>query len=63
MNKGNRLTLILQNGMFSYVGLTPTQVTFVKEKYHVYMLQSARASISGCAYIKYPLQARWLTKF
>lgn len=36
--------------MFSYVGLTPAQVDFVKEKYHVYMLQSARASISGREY-------------
>lgn len=41
------IRLLKQNGMFSYVGLTPEQVSFVKDEYHVYMLQSARASISG----------------
>lgn len=34
--------------MFSYTGLTPKQVQLLKEKYHVYMLKSGRASISGC---------------
>lgn len=36
-----------QNGMFSYTGLTPAQVLLLKEKYHVYLLKSGRASISG----------------
>ncbi|OJJ43094.1 hypothetical protein ASPZODRAFT_146392 [Penicilliopsis zonata CBS 506.65] len=39
--------IVNQNGMFSYTGLTPAQVTALKEKYHVYLLQSGRASISG----------------
>lgn len=34
--------------MFSYTGLTPEQVQALKEKYHVYLLKSGRASISGC---------------
>ena len=34
--------------MFSYTGLTPNQVQALKEKYHVYLLRSGRASISGC---------------
>ena len=34
--------------MFSYTGLTPTQVQALKEKYHVYLIKSGRASISGC---------------
>ena len=34
--------------MFSYTGLTPNQVQALKEKYHVYLLKSGRASISGC---------------
>ena len=33
--------------MFSYTGLTPTQVQALKEKYHVYLIKSGRASISG----------------
>jgi aspartate/tyrosine/aromatic aminotransferase len=42
------LTRLLQNGMFSYTGLTPGQVQTLKQKYHVYLLKSGRASISGC---------------
>jgi len=34
--------------MFSYTGLNPEQVQALKEKYHVYLLKSGRASISGC---------------
>lgn len=33
--------------MFSYTGLTPSQVYALKEKYHIYLLKSGRASISG----------------
>lgn len=36
--------------MFSYTGLTPEQVQALKEKYHVYLLKSGRASISGCKF-------------
>ncbi|RAK74751.1 putative aspartate transaminase [Aspergillus fijiensis CBS 313.89] len=39
--------IVEQNGMFSYTGLTPTQVEALKEKYHIYLLKSGRASISG----------------
>lgn len=41
---------IPQNGMFSYTGLTPKQVYALKDKYHVYLLKSGRASISGCKF-------------
>ncbi|KIA75362.1 aspartate transaminase [Aspergillus ustus] len=34
-------------GMFSYIGLSPTQVEVLKTKYHIYLLQSSRASMSG----------------
>lgn len=37
----------MQNGMFSYTGLTPKQVYALKDKYHIYLLKSGRASISG----------------
>lgn len=44
--------------MFSYTGLTPKQVYALKDKYHIYLLKSGRASISGCKhsralYLKY----------
>ncbi|KAF7717896.1 Pyridoxal-phosphate-dependent aminotransferase class-I [Penicillium ucsense] len=39
--------IIQQNGMFSYTGLTPKQVYALRDKYHVYLLKSGRASISG----------------
>lgn len=40
--------------MFSYTGLTPNQVQALKEKYHVYLLKSGRASVSGCKLTLYP---------
>ena len=40
----------MQNGMFSYTGLTPMQVQALKDKYHIYLLRSGRAAISGCEY-------------
>ncbi|KAL2795955.1 pyridoxal phosphate-dependent transferase [Aspergillus keveii] len=39
--------IVEQNGMFSYTGLTPSQVYTLKDKYHIYLLKSGRASISG----------------
>ncbi|KGO47762.1 Pyridoxal phosphate-dependent transferase, major region, subdomain 1 [Penicillium expansum] len=39
--------IIQQNGMFSYTGLSPKQVYALKDKYHIYLLKSGRASISG----------------
>lgn len=45
---------MIQNGMFSYTGLTPEQVQALKDRYHVYLLKSGRASISGRKLI-YPI--------
>jgi len=36
-----------QIGMFSYTGLTVSQVIYLKKKYHIYMLNSGRISIAG----------------
>lgn len=45
-----RLTISKQLGMFSYTGLTSTQVIRLRQKYHIYLLSSGRASISGCEF-------------
>jgi aspartate aminotransferase len=42
--------IIHQNGMFSYTGLTLRQVLALREQYHIYLLKSGRASISGCKF-------------
>lgn len=42
--------MLLQIGMFSYTGLTPVEVDLLREKSHIYMLNSGRISISGCKY-------------
>ncbi|KAJ5675156.1 pyridoxal phosphate-dependent transferase [Penicillium maclennaniae] len=39
--------IINQIGMFTYIGLTPSQVSAITEKHHIYMLRSGRISISG----------------
>ncbi|KAL1982493.1 hypothetical protein VTN96DRAFT_1284 [Rasamsonia emersonii] len=44
---GNWEHIINQNGMFSYTGLTLRQVLALREQYHIYLLKSGRASISG----------------
>ncbi|KAJ5632657.1 Aspartate aminotransferasecytoplasmic [Penicillium lividum] len=51
--------IIQQNGMFSYTGLTPKQVYALKDQYHIYILKSGRASISGLSEknVKYVAQA------
>lgn len=36
-----------QIGLFSYVGLTPTQVEFLSKECHIYMLSSGRANMCG----------------
>lgn len=36
-----------QIGMFSYTGLTPTQVEYIEKKYHIYMLSTGRVSMAG----------------
>ena len=42
--------------MFSYTGLTPKQVYALKDQYHIYLLKSGRASISGCEFVSPHLQ-------
>lgn len=42
--------VINQNGMFSYTGLTLKQVLALRDEFHIYLLKSGRASISGCKY-------------
>mmetsp|Transcript_50735 Transcript_50735/g.58171 ORF Transcript_50735/g.58171 Transcript_50735/m.58171 type:complete len:421 (+) Transcript_50735:111-1373(+) len=39
--------IIDQIGMFAFTGLTPDQVDIVREKYHIYLTQDGRISISG----------------
>jgi aspartate aminotransferase, cytoplasmic len=34
--------------MFTYTGLTTTQVQMLKTEHHIYMLDSGRMSMSGC---------------
>lgn len=36
-----------QIGMFSFTGLTPDQVDFINEKYHIYMLKNGRVNMCG----------------
>lgn len=39
--------MIKQNGMFSYTGLSPEQITRLREEFGVYMLESGRISVPG----------------
>ena len=36
-----------QNGMFSYTGLSKEQVKDLREKFHIYLLDSGRANVAG----------------
>lgn len=36
--------------MFSYTGLTPSQVAYIQANSHVYILRSGRISIAGRKY-------------
>ncbi|KAI1949003.1 hypothetical protein LOZ12_002726 [Ophidiomyces ophidiicola] len=51
--------IINQIGMFSYTGLTKEQVRVLNERYHIYLLDSGRVSISGLntSNVKYVAQA------
>ncbi|KMU83535.1 aspartate aminotransferase [Coccidioides immitis H538.4] len=51
--------IINQIGMFSYTGLTKEQVRVLRQKYHIYILDSGRISISGLntSNVKYVAQA------
>lgn len=44
---GNWDRIVNQIGMFSYTGLTPQQVKFMREKYHIYMTSNGRISMAG----------------
>jgi len=44
---GNWSHITTQIGMFTFTGLTPEQVAFIEQKYHVYMLKSGRVSMAG----------------
>nr|AIT70254.1 aspartate aminotransferase [Grateloupia livida] len=39
--------IVSQIGMFSYTGLTSQQVSFMQEKYHIYMTSNGRISMAG----------------
>ncbi|CAG9997153.1 unnamed protein product [Clonostachys byssicola] len=39
--------ILSQVGMFSYTGLSPAQVSLMRQKHHIYMLKSGRISLSG----------------
>ncbi|KAB8234451.1 pyridoxal phosphate-dependent transferase [Aspergillus alliaceus] len=39
--------VVSQIGMFTYVGLSESQVFAIRERHHIYMLKSGRISISG----------------
>jgi aromatic-amino-acid transaminase len=39
--------LIHQRGMFSYTGLTPTQVQTLRDEFGIYLVRSGRLCISG----------------
>lgn len=51
--------IVQQTGMFSYTGLTKDQVLRLRTQYHIYMLDSGRASICGLrsANVKYVAKA------
>ena len=38
-----------QNGMFSFLGITPEQVQQLQDEYSIYMVGSSRMSIAGIA--------------
>ncbi|HEX7340241.1 MAG TPA: amino acid aminotransferase [Rhodanobacteraceae bacterium] len=45
---GERFAFVAdQRGMFSYTGLTPAQVTVLREKHSIYMVGSGRANVAG----------------
>lgn len=44
---GNWDRITNQIGMFSFTGLTPQQVKYMREKYHIYMTSNGRISMAG----------------
>lgn len=39
--------IVKQIGMFSYTGLSASQVDFMRQKYHIYMTRNGRISMAG----------------
>eukprot|EP00186_Timspurckia_oligopyrenoides_P001255 CAMPEP_0182450128 /NCGR_PEP_ID=MMETSP1172-20130603/39046_1 /TAXON_ID=708627 /ORGANISM="Timspurckia oligopyrenoides, Strain CCMP3278" /LENGTH=417 /DNA_ID=CAMNT_0024647631 /DNA_START=54 /DNA_END=1307 /DNA_ORIENTATION=- len=44
---GNWDHIVSQIGMFSFTGLTPQHVDYLREKYHIYMTSNGRISLAG----------------
>ncbi|XP_069679002.1 aspartate aminotransferase, cytoplasmic-like [Periplaneta americana] len=44
---GNWDHVLTQLGMFSFLGLTPRQVEYIKKKHHIHMLSNSRANMCG----------------
>ncbi|CAK7265880.1 hypothetical protein SEPCBS57363_001813 [Sporothrix epigloea] len=44
---GSWVHIVNQIGMFSYTGLTFSEVTYLRQKYHIYMHSSGRISMAG----------------
>ncbi|KAH6989851.1 aspartate aminotransferase [Ilyonectria destructans] len=39
--------LIKQTGMFAYLGISKPQISYLEEKFHVYMVETSRVSVAG----------------
>ncbi|KFY84215.1 hypothetical protein V500_09499 [Pseudogymnoascus sp. VKM F-4518 (FW-2643)] len=39
--------IVKQSGMFGYTGISPDQIQYMQEKYHIYMADTSRISIAG----------------
>ncbi|KAG4442362.1 hypothetical protein IFR05_002140 [Cadophora sp. M221] len=39
--------IVKQSGMFGYTGISPAQIVYLQDKYHVYMANTSRISIAG----------------
>lgn len=44
---GNWDHIVTQIGMFSYTGISPRQVAYMRDKYHIYMTSNGRISMAG----------------
>jgi len=44
---GDWTHIVKQIGMFSYTGLNPSQVDYLRSEYHIYMLKSGRVNMCG----------------
>ncbi|KAH8678957.1 aspartate aminotransferase [Tricladium varicosporioides] len=39
--------IVKQSGMFGYTGISPAQIKYLEDKYHIYMADTSRISIAG----------------